>query len=255
MKLILSRKGFDSGSGGFPSPIVDGKPISLPIPETKNRSSTTYGSIGLGKLVETVTNGKIPRSTLCHHDPVFQNGRCALGQAHSAQGHLENQGIGIGDVFLFFGLFANLDGSDVHHRIFGYLRIEDIWELGKQTAGLSRLEKCFRTPHPHTLGSWPQNNCIYQGEGANCLSTPNALRLTVAKSELQCTTRSSMVSCWKVPTWLQKTGLTYHRPDQWQTPARLQATRRGQEFVADITESPEGRDWVEKVIEAVTSKG
>ncbi|MEL6529675.1 MAG: hypothetical protein AAFQ27_06905, partial [Pseudomonadota bacterium] len=28
MKVILSRKGFDSSAGGGPSPIVDGRPIS-----------------------------------------------------------------------------------------------------------------------------------------------------------------------------------------------------------------------------------
>jgi len=33
MKIILSRKGFDSTYGGFPSPIFeDGRMISLPIP-------------------------------------------------------------------------------------------------------------------------------------------------------------------------------------------------------------------------------
>jgi hypothetical protein len=32
VKLIFSRKGFDSSAGGVPSPLVDGRPISLPIP-------------------------------------------------------------------------------------------------------------------------------------------------------------------------------------------------------------------------------
>ncbi|MFC1955807.1 hypothetical protein ACFLWZ_04680 [Chloroflexota bacterium] len=33
MKVILSRKGFDSSYGGYPSPILpDGRLISLPIP-------------------------------------------------------------------------------------------------------------------------------------------------------------------------------------------------------------------------------
>jgi len=33
MKVILSRKGFDSGYGGFPSPVLpDGTMLSLPIP-------------------------------------------------------------------------------------------------------------------------------------------------------------------------------------------------------------------------------
>jgi hypothetical protein len=33
MKVILSRKGFDSGYGGIPSPVLpDGTMLSLPIP-------------------------------------------------------------------------------------------------------------------------------------------------------------------------------------------------------------------------------
>ena len=35
MKLILSRKGFDSSAGGIASPILpDGRMISLPIPSS-----------------------------------------------------------------------------------------------------------------------------------------------------------------------------------------------------------------------------
>ena len=34
MRIILSRKGFDSANGGYPSPIMpDGRMVSLPIPE------------------------------------------------------------------------------------------------------------------------------------------------------------------------------------------------------------------------------
>ena len=44
MKIIISRKGFDSISGGVPSPIFpDGKILSLPIPD-KN-SKITYKKI------------------------------------------------------------------------------------------------------------------------------------------------------------------------------------------------------------------
>lgn len=38
MKLILSRKGFDSGYGGMPSPILpDGRLVPLPIPISHDR--------------------------------------------------------------------------------------------------------------------------------------------------------------------------------------------------------------------------
>jgi hypothetical protein len=42
MKLILSRKGFDSSTGGIPSPIFpDGRMVSLPIPDKS--STLTFG--------------------------------------------------------------------------------------------------------------------------------------------------------------------------------------------------------------------
>ena len=50
MKLIFSRKGLDSEAGGAPSPIVDGRPVSLPIPYDRN-AATTYDDLGLGDLV------------------------------------------------------------------------------------------------------------------------------------------------------------------------------------------------------------
>ena len=47
MKLILSRKGFDSSSGGQANPIMpDGTVLSLPIPDDKDKipfSSLKWG--------------------------------------------------------------------------------------------------------------------------------------------------------------------------------------------------------------------
>ena len=71
------------------------------------RSATTYDALGLGDVVERVTRGRIARDHLCHEDPMFTGGECLFGQCGSAQSHLRNNGVGLGDVFLFFGLFAD----------------------------------------------------------------------------------------------------------------------------------------------------
>jgi hypothetical protein len=111
MKLIFSRKGFDSTAGRCPSPIVGGVPISLPIP-TNGRSETSYKLAGLSEIVERVTKGRISGDDLCHEVPVFRNDRWAFGQTSAAQSHLENSLVGIGDVFLFFGkLFERGDAE------------------------------------------------------------------------------------------------------------------------------------------------
>jgi Nucleotide modification associated domain 3 len=39
MKVVFSRKGFNSSAGGAPSPIIDGRPISLPIPMRRRRAA------------------------------------------------------------------------------------------------------------------------------------------------------------------------------------------------------------------------
>ena len=156
MRVIFSRKGFDSAAGNAPSPIIDGEPISLPIP-TKRRSETNYLVAGLGEIVEQMTKGRIGAAHLCHEDPMFSNGRWAFGQTGAAQSHLERNGVGVGDVFLFFGLFASLDGRDRHHRIFGYLEIDEVRRLGGRPSK-SDNPKGFLRRHPHTIGEWNENN-------------------------------------------------------------------------------------------------
>ena len=76
---------------------------------------TTYRLAGLGQIVEDMTKGRIRADDLCHEDPVFFNGRWAFGQVGPAQSHLERNGVGDGDVFLFFGSFAFRDGRDRHN--------------------------------------------------------------------------------------------------------------------------------------------
>src|SRR6266436_9207163 len=115
MKLILSRKGFDSANGGCPSPILDDRPFSLPIPDPS--SPTTYGEISpfngipIWQIVEDLTHGRVGRGNGAHLDPDLRRDaltratgwRPIFGQADAAQSHLTNQGIGPGDLFLFFG--------------------------------------------------------------------------------------------------------------------------------------------------------
>ena len=50
-KIIFSRKGFDSSTGGIPSYKRDETLISFPIPSQKN-TLTTYNDCRLGKYVK-----------------------------------------------------------------------------------------------------------------------------------------------------------------------------------------------------------
>jgi len=241
MRVIFSRKGFDSSSGKAPSPIIEGEPISLPIP-TGRRSETTYGLAGIGRIVEEITKGRIGASDLCHEDPVFSNGRWAFGQTGRAQTHLEANSVGVGDVFLFFGLFASCDDGERHHRIFGYMQVDEVRRLGSRPSE-SDNPKGFSRRHPHTIGEWEENNTLYLGSGARARTAHPILRLTKT---------GAPVSIWAVPEWLRAAGLTYHgNPARWTDETELYAASRGQEFVSNIGDDPVPRKWLQSIHAAI----
>ena len=174
---------------------------------------------------------------------MFEGGRCAFGQTGAAQGHLANNGVGVGDVFLFFDLFAELDGRDPHHRIFGYLKVEEATTLG---TGPSRWDqpRGFSRHHPHTIGTWNANNTIYGGPGRVSATDAPALRLSRP---------TDPVSHWVVPAWLRDARLTYHgNPARWQVDGTLRAVARGQEFVADAA-STEATAWLCRVLATIAN--
>lgn len=244
MHIIFSRKGFDSSSGGKPSPIREGCPISLPIPATRN-SRTTYGDLGLGELVHEVTKGKYGPDDLCHADPYFAAGQCAFGQTGSAQGHLAKNDIGRGDVFLFFGLFTEEDTEERHHRIFGYMVVDEVISLGANPD--SRDAPSFAPDHPHFIGVRDRNNTIYLGPGTTCATASPKLRLTQADGPL---------GTWAVPEWLGKYGLTYHDKDwRWPVLGTLLSVARGQEFICDIGDDPAPRAWLDEILAEISGDG
>ena len=142
MKLILSRKGFDSGenSGGCASPIFhDGAMFSLPIPDS-GRPRLTYGDLrhpqaDIGELAQNLTRGRINANHPVHMSPDLNppDGCPRLfDQVKAAVEHLNNQrGVKEGDLFLF-GLYRRVartnDGwrytqCPEQHILWGWLQV------------------------------------------------------------------------------------------------------------------------------------
>lgn len=240
MRIVFSRKGFDSAAGGGASPIVDGRPLSLPIPAT-GPSRTTYGDLGLGEHVAHASRGRYGAADRCHHDPMFlSDGTCLFGQCGAAQTHLANRGAGAGDVFLFFGLFRDRAGEP-HHRIFAYLVVSEVIDL--ITCAAARRRELAALGHPHALGLHGRNDAIWLGRGAVAGGSPDALRLTVA---------GGPPSLWRRPPWLARGGLSYHdRADRWLRGGRLRAVSRGQEFVAEVRRRSAPREWLAQITSAI----
>ena len=207
----------------------------MPIPAGA-ASRTTFGDLGLGETAHKASRGKVGADDLCHHDPMFlDNGTCAFGQCGAAQTHLERKGVGLGDVFIFFGLFAEEETGEPHHRIFGYLRVDEIVPLCEGVPDWT-----LDIAHPHALEMHHKNDVIWRGEGHTAARASSALRLTVP---------GGPPSIWQRPDWLKRGGLSYHdRADRWLRNGQLRSVARGQEFVADVGRRKAPREWLDRVI-------
>jgi len=184
MKIILSRKGFDSTSGGVPSPIFeDGTMLSLPIPR---KSDVSYGELrnpfndgkfrNLGELVEQLTNYRMSQDCRAHLDPDLNPAmieraagwRGIFGQNGGFETTLEN--VGRGDLFLFFGLFQKVcrnsrhgryqyDGKTQMHVIHGWLMVEEKYRIPEDMDRI--LEWAKYHPHVRFRDIEDRPNAIY----------------------------------------------------------------------------------------------
>lgn len=274
MKIILSRKGFDSSAGGCPSPILpDGQLLSLPIPDAQ--SPTRYADLGLPSgLLEDLTHRRIKLNHGAHLDPDInpqtlsrkRHWRALFGQFGAAQSHLRNQGVGPGDLFLFFGLFRNVEyaaegwrWSDAppRHILWGWLQVDEIWPVLSEFT----LPLWART-HPHANRRDLSGNTLYVAR--HTLNLPDdstdrtgagVFRKVAPALQLTAPTART-VSQWRLPRWFfpsqSKPPLSYHqRPERWRQKPRwceLQAAARGQEFVLDSAHYPDAPRWASELI-------
>jgi len=273
VRIIFSRKGFDSSAGGVPSPIIDGRPHSLPIP-TRMPTVTRFRDLGNGTaaLVNDLTNGKLSSDQPCHLDPDLDAGalprppgwRGALGQVSAAQSHLANHGAGSGDVFLFWGLFRPAVRSSAgrwtytgprEHRIFGWLQVDEVLPVGSDP-GSTLDHHPWLAGHPHLVGRWPANNTVYVARERLALpgiETPLAGWGLMSRGYRLTAAASPQPSTWTVPDWLHPdhggTGLTYHRSSSWRDSTTLQTAARGQEFIADVGQRRDALTWLRQLLQ------
>jgi hypothetical protein len=273
MKLILSRKGFDSSFGGCASPIFeDGCFVSLPIPEpaARLRFSDVADNGLIGAIVEDLTRNRkepLKRSHRVHLDPDLRiesrprrpGWRPLFGQADAAQRHLHNHGVDLGDIFLFFGWFRQVEKRDGRlrfkpgtpniHMFFGWLEIGDIWQLPKDALRIP----AWASEHPHVNANYP-GNTIYVAAGNG--TAHNAGTFRSFSDQLVLTEQDKSRSRWRLPKWFYpgvgRSALSYHdKVSRWtlgDNCADLQSVARGQEFVLDADDYPEVVEWAKRLI-------
>lgn len=160
MKIILSRQGFDSASGGCPSFIIGDKLISLPILD--EHTNLEYNNVqicgyNLGKIFEkSKIKPKLNGTEImtCHLDPDIES--WLFGQCSAAAQHLINNNVKVGDLLLFFGWFREFD-IKTHkfctqdkmgkHCIYAYFKIGKILDLNNSQDKKEALQ--LTETHPH----------------------------------------------------------------------------------------------------------
>lgn len=276
MKLILSRKGFDSSFGGVASPILpDGALVSLPIP--KESDQLAYAEIAtpegsLGSVVESLTRGKIRAGHHAHLDPDLRRESLprekgwlpAFGQTGQAQTHLQKHGVDVGDLFLFFGWFKETEridgglrfrsGAPNLHVLFGWLQVGAVH---KPTAEPGTAPD-WAADHPHVRGASlrEQNNTLYVASPRLDLpgldaEVPGGGVFQRFQPKLQLTADGENRSVWRLPDCFHpgdgKPPLSHHSNlKRWRRDDRgvlLNSVARGQEFVLDCDRYLGAADW------------
>lgn len=282
MKLVLSRKGFDSQYGEMASPILpDGRMIALPIPSRGDPytfDDINYSDVDTGKLISDLSGRRLHLDDRVHLDPDLDRPvglrldgwRPALGQTLAAQGHLRKCGVGSGDVFIFFGWFRRVElhngawryerSAPDLHMMFGWLEVEQVLPIVTH-----RDEALAQYPwianHPHVVRQdWytDKRNSLYVARPSSQFAPEaqfGAGRFKSFQKDLQLTLDGQSRSVWSLPAWFAPSGrpaLSYHEnPNRW-TPVgdrvKLQSVAKGQEFVADGAIYPDLESWVATII-------
>ena len=236
-RLILSRKGFDGGSGGCPSPIFkDNTMFSLPIPEAGDK--VTYGDLRhgdakIGQLVEDLTRrrdrkNRITANREAHFDPDinfdayahrkrrrgWEDWRGAFGQSNQAQSHLCDEGVDKGDLFLFFGLYRRVEETRTgwqfvrrapkQHVLWGWLQVGEKYDL---IAPERNTVPVWARHHPHM--QYPSDgtghDMLYIASDkldvGNRFKAPGAGLFPEFHEHLVLTEPRKSVSHWRLPRW------------------------------------------------------
>lgn len=290
MKIVFSRKGFDSGWGGKPSPILpDGRLVSLPIPDLdgiaysalrlddKSSYADLMADLGI-TAVSYPRRAPIPLDQArAHLDPDLDPAamlrlpgwRPAFGQVDRAQGHLRNQQVGPGDLFCFFGWFRPVIRSGTGFRYAkGAVEIQALWgylEIGEVLSAADTHDPpAWAAAHPHfALRDQPRfskANTVYVATERLSwdLSRPGGGMLSPFRPQLQLTKVGATPSVWDLPIAFHPDNtaapLTGNLRSSWSIEgdrAVLRAARIGQEFVVQANDDIKA--WLSEVFAPATA--
>lgn len=280
MKVVLSRKGFDgSRCGRYPSPIIDGKLISLPIFDVDGKDDLKFSDLIYGDgrtyldLMKELKMRGYDENSTCHLDPDLnselnvrtglgirlEGWRPIFGQIDQSQAVLDKAEIGMGDIFLFFGWFRKtvvvdgkyrFDPNDPlgRHVIFGYM------EVGQAPIKVPADVKDFpewMKYHSHVRRAGElvaRNNTVYVARNASGTLDFDEHRVLTKKGKRELKTHWDFKEAAAI---MKKCSITYH-PDPWKD-GYFQSAYIGQEFVispkvGDASTQRQLEEWAREII-------
>lgn len=270
-RIVLSRKGSDSAWGGSPSLIVGNEMISLPIPEHSDKGEACskhrkYSDLPphkvIGQYFSYLPNLKSKGQACVHLDPDIRlnlrpkdarGSKLLFGQSGAAEGHLRNQKIGNGDLFLFFGWFReHLQGTERYvpmpysadqHVFWGWFQVDERHELEGLNRGHKLQELYGHHPHVNRLGDSAKKDSLYIATSKLSFSksSPGAGVFSYSPSRVlsrRCEFTKNRTE-WCLPEFFQETELTYnkkslgrhHSCGKDKTRIHFNAANIGQEFI------------------------
>lgn len=263
LKVILSRKGFDSRYGGCPSPILpDGTLLSLPIPgknEAVKFSDLSYRDKSLFQIItELKPRTKIKEKYTCHLDPDIRNygvqpsWKALFGQEGGALTHLENYQVSIHALFLFFGWFRQTEeiGGRLRfvknapdlHVIFGYLQVGRIYDQFNLLPA-----DYYYHPHGNPERYDAKNNCIYEAADQLDISTKlNGFGTFRYDNSLLLTKKGLSRSKWDLPDFFRDMAISRHNKHSFKD-GYFDSAKIGQEFI--IEPNDQVTQWALKCIQ------
>lgn len=261
MKVIFSRKGFDTKYGGTASPILpDGTLLSMPIPD-QNAGHPSYGELKYGGQtyaeIQKQPKGKDESQKGCHLDPDIRtevisrnNGwKPAFGQHGAALVHLVNQGVKEGDLFLFYGWYRRTHQKDRilqyqrtdkgQHVLFGYLQIGEIIRKRADVPD-------WLISHPHVgFQSWEKNVIFVTTDSCSFMpGMPGAGCLDFHENQVLTKSGQHLLTRWALPDFFRTIPISCHQ-HPWHDDY-FQANNIGQEFVFNAND--EVINWLKAII-------
>ncbi len=283
MKIVFSRKGFDTQYGGIPSAVLpDQTLVSFPIEDKKSivtADTIRRGGNSIGEMVEQLSEGRIQRNYRAHLDPDLdpsaypreRGWRPVLGQTGSPLGHLRKQGVGAGALFLFFGWYRQVEqfktgwayerGTAPVHSLWGWLHVGaclDHQHVPKETAQ-------WLAYHPHLQRSARKKHVLFMASDHFDINGRRVLGGGVFprfRSSRVLSAPGANMSLWQVPDWMHpdagQAAFSYiYEEKRWRHLdsglATVQTIGKGQEIVMDADATAPVFDWIAALFEDVPS--